>query len=57
MYWKDVLRGYIVRVCYLGSHECNALVPLEEEDAVRRHELPVMATGQGQSFRRINQRN
>ena len=23
-----------------GSHECNARVPLEEEDAVRIHELP-----------------
>ena len=34
-------------MCYLGSHECNALVPLDDDEAVSKHELPESARERG----------
>ena len=41
------------RMCYLGSHECNALVPLDDDDAVSRHELPESARERGRGVEKV----
>ena len=53
VYSDGVLRRCIARVCYLGSHECNALVPLDDDEAVSKHELPESARERGRGVEKV----